>query len=119
MKILIADDHVLFREALRQVVLQLDNDISIIEAHDWHSLLEAGKQYPDLTLALIDLNMPGMETFTGLELFFKSATTVPVVVVSASESMADARNRVLSRLAISALSLFFIQFFDQIKVFKA
>ena len=89
MKILIADDHVLFRAALRQVVLQLDNDISIIETHDWHSLLEAGKQYPDLTLALIDLNMPGMETFTGLELFFKNATTVPVVVVSASESMAD------------------------------
>ena len=89
MKILIADDHVLFREALRQVVLQLDNDITIIETHDWHSLLAAGQQNPDLTLALIDLNMPGMDAFTGLELFFKSATTVPVVVVSASESMAD------------------------------
>jgi len=52
-------------------------------------LLEAGQQNPDVTLALIDLNMPGMDSFTGLELFFKSATTVPVVVVSASESMAD------------------------------
>lgn len=89
MKILIADDHELFREALRQVVLQLDNDILIIETYDWHTLLEAGQQHPDLTLALIDLNMPGMDAFTGLELFFKSASTVPVVVVSASESMAD------------------------------
>jgi DNA-binding NarL/FixJ family response regulator len=89
MKILIADDHVLFREALRQVVLQLGEDITILEANDWQTLLKAGQQHSDLTLALIDLNMPGLDTFTGLELFFKSAATVPVVVVSASESVAD------------------------------
>jgi DNA-binding NarL/FixJ family response regulator len=89
MKILIADDHVLFREALRQVVLQLDSNILILETYDWHTLLEAGEQNPDITLALIDLNMPGMDAFTGLELFFKNASTVPVVVVSASESITD------------------------------
>jgi DNA-binding NarL/FixJ family response regulator len=89
MKILIADDHVLFRAALRQVVLQLGDDVTILEASDWQTLLESGRQNPDITLALIDLNMPGMDTFSGLELFFKSAETVPVVVVSASESVAD------------------------------
>lgn len=89
MKILIADDHTLFREGLRQVVQQLADEISILEAHDWQTLLTSGAQNTDLALALIDLNMPGMDAFSGLEAFFQCAETVPVVVVSASESVFD------------------------------
>lgn len=89
MKILIADDHTLFREGLRHVALQLGAEISILEAHDWQTLLAIGSQNPDIALALIDLNMPGMEAFSGLAEFFHCAETVPVVVVSASESVFD------------------------------
>lgn len=89
MKILIADDHELFREALRQAVLQLGDAVTILEAHDWQTALLLGKQNPDFSLALIDLTMPGMDAFYGLEVFVRSAQTVPVVIISASESVSD------------------------------
>ena len=87
MKILVADDHALFREGLRQMVQQLADTVSVLGAHDWQTTLAQAAQ--NLDLALIDLNMPGMETFAGLEAFLDRAETVPVVVVSASESLID------------------------------
>ena len=89
MKILIADDHTLFREALRQVVQQLDDDVTVLEACDWLTTVEMGKQNQDISLALVDLKMPGMQEFAGLAAFIHFAETVPVVVVSGSESVFD------------------------------
>lgn len=91
MKILIADDHALFREALRQIVQKLEDDVTVLEAFDWQTAVALGKQNMDIALALIDLKMPGMQEFVGLETFFKAAATTPVVVVSASESVFDMR----------------------------
>jgi len=39
MKILIADDHVLFREGLRQLLLQLSDEVTVIEAADHEGVL--------------------------------------------------------------------------------
>ena len=89
MKILVADDHPLFREALRQVVGQLAADAVMLEAHDWQAALAQVAQHPDMALALIDLTMPGSEAFAGLKTLLERAETVPVVVVSASESVFD------------------------------
>lgn len=89
MKILIADDHALFREGLRQIVQSLADAASILEAHDWQSALAQVAQQPDIALALMDLTMPGMEAFTGLKTFLDRAETVPVVVISASENVLD------------------------------
>lgn len=89
MKILVADDHALFREGLRQVVQQLAADAVMLEAHDWQSALALLAQHPDMALALIDLTMPGSEAFAGLQTLLDRAETVPVVVVSASESVLD------------------------------
>lgn len=89
MKILIADDHALFREGLRQIVQPLAEEADILEAHDWQTALAHVAQEPDMALALMDLGMPGMEAFTGLKTFLDRAETVPVVVISASESVLD------------------------------
>lgn len=89
MKILIADDHMLFRKALRQVAVQLGDDVMVLEAGDWNEALEMVKHSRDISLALLDLKMPGMQEFDGLNSFVKFAGTAPVVVVSASESVFD------------------------------
>ena len=89
MKILVADDHALFREGLRPVVQQLADHAVMLEAYDWLSALAQVKEHPEMALALIDLTMPGMEAFAGLKTLLDSAETVPVVVVSASESVLD------------------------------
>ena len=85
MKILVADDHDLFREGMRHILVQLADQVEVLEAYDWQSALAQVAQNPDL--ALIDLNMPGMESFAGLEAFLVLAETVPVVVVSGSENL--------------------------------
>lgn len=93
MKILVADDHALFRAGLRQVVQQLEPNeataTDMLEAHDWQSALAQVSAHPDLALALVDLSMPGMESFAGLAALLERAETIPVVVVSASESALD------------------------------
>ena len=93
MKILVADDHALFREGLRQVVQQLAPGCAaatqMLEAHDWQSALTQMAAHPDIALALVDLSMPGMESFAGLTLLLERAETIPLVVVSASESVLD------------------------------
>ena len=92
MKILVADDHALFREGLRQVVHQLADEVIMLEAHNWKTALALGAQHPNCALALIDFNMPGMESGAGLKAFLQQVVTVPVVVVSASESMIDMKS---------------------------
>ena len=103
MKILVADDHALFREGLRPVVQQLGADVTMLEAHDWQSALVLMTQQPDMALALIDLTMPGSEAFAGLKTLLDRAETVPVVVVSASESVLDMK-RVLDAGAMGYLA---------------
>ena len=63
MKILVADDHALFRAGLRVVVEQLE--AQMVEAHDWQSALAAVAAQPDIALALVDRSMPGRESFAG------------------------------------------------------
>lgn len=90
MKILIADDHALYRKGMRDLLQRLDaGAIEILEAHDWQTALARMAEHPDSALAVIDLHMPGMEAFAGLRAFLDRGETVPVVVMSASESPLD------------------------------
>lgn len=91
MKILIADDHALYRGALAQVARQLAEDVTTVEAHDWDSAIQQARQQPDLGLAVLDLTMPGMDSFEGLQLFIELSQFIPVVVVSGSENVQDMR----------------------------
>ncbi|WP_374553455.1 response regulator [Aquitalea pelogenes] len=85
MSILIADDHPLFREALKDVVLDaFGRSVQLIECT---SLAEVQAAIHDdtLELALLDLNMPGMHGLQGIALLRESAPVVPLVIVSADE----------------------------------
>lgn len=85
MSILIADDHPLFREALKDVVLDaFGRSVQLIECT---SLAEVQAAIHDdtLELALLDLNMPGMHGLQGIALLRNSAPVVPLVIVSADE----------------------------------
>jgi len=89
MKILVADDHDLFREGISRLALQLDGSAEVLEASDWQVALQIVANEPDLALALVDLNMPEMKAFDGLESLMARADTVAVVVISASENLMD------------------------------
>lgn len=82
-KILIADDHPLFREAINGVITSGFDGSEIIETDDLDSALEITRANDDLDLILLDLNMPGMHGLNGLITLRNEAPTIPVVIVSA------------------------------------
>lgn len=84
-KILIADDHPLFREAISSVIASGFEGSEIIETDDLDSALEITRENDDLDLILLDLNMPGMHGLNGLITLRNEAPTIPVVIVSAEE----------------------------------
>lgn len=82
--ILIADDHPLFRDALRQVVDKAFTNFTIVEASTFDEAM-AQSTAADPDLVLLDLNMPGMNGFTGLVQLRNHGPARPIVVVSADE----------------------------------
>ncbi|MBL4690877.1 MAG: response regulator, partial [Rhodospirillales bacterium] len=58
MKILLADDHALFRDGLRLVLAGVDSDLRIVEATDYPEALSVAGAEKGLDLALVDLSMP-------------------------------------------------------------
>src|SRR5438105_9207183 len=89
-RLVIADDHPLFRGALREAVSGLFPDAHIAEAgsfDDAAALLEGG----EVDLVLLDLAMPGVRGFSGLMYLRAQYPSVPVVVVSANDDPAVIR----------------------------
>ncbi|EXF92939.1 LuxR family transcriptional regulator [Pseudomonas fluorescens HK44] len=84
-KILIADDHPLFREAIHNVISDGFPDSEVMETADLDSALTLTQQHDDLDLILLDLNMPGMHGLNGLINLRNEAPTIPVVIVSAEQ----------------------------------
>ncbi len=84
-KILIADDHPLFREAIHNVITDGFPDSHVMETCDLDSALKITQEHDDIDLVLLDLNMPGMHGLNGLITLRNEAPTIPVVIVSAEE----------------------------------
>ena len=89
MKVLIADDHAIFRQGLRVVLGELDPAVEILEAADFGEALTIAKGVPALSLLLADLRMPEMDGFEGLRALRRLLPRVPIMVLSASEEAAD------------------------------
>ena len=85
MKILLVDDHALFRDGMRYVLQQLPEEIEIMEAGNFADGLKLAMQHPELDLALLDLNMPGSEGPISIRYFHQRYPHIPVVVVSGEE----------------------------------
>jgi DNA-binding NarL/FixJ family response regulator len=87
--ILIADDHPLFRSALRQALtLGLGGTASLAEAESIADLEACLARKEDWDLVLLDLNMPGAYGFSGLVLLRGQYPQVPVVMISAQDEPA-------------------------------
>jgi DNA-binding NarL/FixJ family response regulator len=80
--ILIADDHPLFREALKLAVSHVLPDCEIHEADSVASLFATLERVPQLDLLLLDLNMPGAQGFSALVQARSHYPAVPVIVIS-------------------------------------
>lgn len=86
-RVLIAEDHPLFRSALRHVIENLFTEQQIFEAGslDEALALVTGRDL-DLDVIMLDLRMPGAEGFSGLIALRSAVPDVPIIIVSASSS---------------------------------
>jgi DNA-binding NarL/FixJ family response regulator len=83
--LVIADDHPLFRDALRQAVASVVASARIDEAGSFEELTALLDQDSDVDLVLLDLTMPGISGFSGLIYLRAQFPAIPVVIVSASD----------------------------------
>ena len=83
--LLIADDHPLFRAALRQAASDAMSAMTVREAASLEQVLAALDQQPDIDLILLDLHMPGNHGLAGLAAIRAQHPGVAVIVVSAND----------------------------------
>ncbi len=88
MKFLIADDHHLIREGLKNTLESVYNDLQVIEAKDGEQVLELVDNNPDLDLILLDYYMPGTDGFSLVTTLCDRFSSIPVIVISASDDPA-------------------------------
>ncbi|WP_022959420.1 response regulator [Spongiibacter tropicus] len=85
-RFLIADDHPLFRSALRGALITAFPSATIDEVGDIEALQRQVSEDADIDLLLLDLKMPGAQGFSALIHLQAQHPEIPVMVVSASES---------------------------------
>ena len=91
-RLLIADDHPLYRGALREAVTGLFEHIDIAEAGTFNEVTELLERGSEVDLVLLDLTMPGVRGFSGLMYLRAQYPGVPVIVVSANDDPAAIRH---------------------------
>jgi len=99
MKILVVDDHVLIREALRGVLTELKRDATIFEACDSRQAFALIAEHGDLGLILLDLNLPDRDGFAVLAEVRANYPAISVVVLSGQQD----RGSVVKALDLGAL----------------
>ncbi len=90
-RLVIADDHPLFRGALRQAVSGAFARAQIGEAGTFEEVTELLERGGEVDLILLDLRMPGVRGFSGLMYLRAQYPSVPIVVVSANDDPAVIR----------------------------
>lgn len=86
MKILLADDHTLFRDGFSMIISATTIDAEIYSADNWNEALSL-IQKQSFDIALLDLFMPGNKPWQQeLSTFMSHASNVPVCIVSASNN---------------------------------
>lgn len=86
MKIILADDHTLFRDGFVLLLKQLEADAEVITAGSLEEALEQARAHPDADLLLLDLQMPGMQGLVSVQAVMRDFPSLPVAILSASDS---------------------------------
>jgi DNA-binding NarL/FixJ family response regulator len=90
-RLVIADDHPLFRDALRQAVASVVPSAKIDEAGSFEDLTALLEQDSEVDLVLLDLTMPGISGFSGLIYLRAQYPAIPVAIVSATDDSGTIR----------------------------
>jgi len=85
-KVAIADDHPLFRTALKQAIVECIDEANTLEADNFTELLTLIEQNSSLEIVFLDLHMPGNDGFTGLTQLQNHYPDLVVIMVSSDDN---------------------------------
>ncbi len=98
MKILLIDDHPLFRAGIATILKALAEQVQLLETSSCEEALELISEQDGFDLLLLDLNLPGIDGLAGLQKLRNGTPSTPIVVLSASED----RNKIKEAIAQGA-----------------
>ena len=81
-KILITEDHELYRDGLRMLVKGMYKNAQILEAADYHSAIKHLNTHQDIYFLLLDMKIPGTQGLDGLREIRRSFPTLTIIIVS-------------------------------------
>lgn len=85
MKVLLIDDHALFRDGIQLVLAKLEPNVQIFNASSYEDALPVINTNPGLDLLLLDLGLPGLSDIDALQAIRKELPATPVVVLSSND----------------------------------
>jgi two-component system, NarL family, nitrate/nitrite response regulator NarL len=91
MKVLIVDDHPVFREGLAALLRQSGLDALVLQAGDVAEAFAFVAQHDDLDIVILDIVLPGMNGLPAVAEFGRLRPQLPIIVLSSSENPQDAR----------------------------
>jgi len=91
LKLLVVDDHPLFREGISSALKASGKDFDIIQAADAREGIELAQGSGDFDAVLLDVALPGMNGFVAIREFRLRCPLLPVVIVSAHDNASNAR----------------------------
>lgn len=83
LKLLVVEDHALVREGLVRLLGQLEEGATVFESADFETALNVLDSEGEFDLVLLDLALPGIDGFAGLDILRRRYPAMPVAVVSA------------------------------------
>ena len=83
LKLLVVEDHALVREGLVRLLGQIEEEATVLESEDFESALTVLDNEGEFDLVLLDLALPGIDGFAGLDILRRRYPAMPVAVVSA------------------------------------
>lgn len=86
MKLILADDHTLFRSGLALLLKSRCADCGIWEGDGLEAALTEAEAHPDADVALLDLNMPGMDGVQGIRRFVEAHPGLPIVILTGDDA---------------------------------
>ncbi|MBL1240683.1 MAG: response regulator transcription factor [OCS116 cluster bacterium] len=93
-KVVIADDHPLFRAALKQAIRKISTNAKIMEVSSLGEASDILAGEDNINLLLLDIHMSDSDGFAGLIMYKQAYPLTPIVIVSASEEPEIIRNAI-------------------------
>lgn len=87
MKILVVDDHQLFIDGIRYLLLQLEEEVEVIECNNSESAIDLLESPSEFDLVLIDLVMPDLNGISIIQRLHSRGLWRPLVVMSGEENL--------------------------------